>query len=223
MTDDQSAGTGRGAGSGGRLWWAGAFGLVVCAGVVGAALWVLVGPGLAPAGRPSTTASPAPTLAPSSAAVPGQGPSWAPPGPGELPGEPDASGHGDAGSEVAVAQGWVRTLVGWEPTERDSGGARERARAQAPGAMVEIVPTAVLDYAAALAAGAPRANEVTVVDVTDPQVWTPGWVVLEVTVTTAPAPEAGVLGVVLHVVCEVEVTGGEVTYALVGDGAAWVE
>ncbi|WP_263119334.1 hypothetical protein [Cellulomonas sp. RIT-PI-Y] len=199
-----------------RLVATGTAALLACAAMIAAAIWLLVTPGGSPETADAGTASAEPAVS---------GTVGTSPDAGQLEGPtPSAQGSGDVeSSEVEVALQWVRTLVGWAPQEQDAAAARSRAQELAPGAEVDIVAGAVLDHAAALSAGAPTPNEVAVVDVTDPQIWPAGWVVVEVTVTTAGSPEVGVSAMALHVTCEVEVSGGQVSAALIGDGAAWIE
>lgn len=197
----------------GRLVVTGAGALVVCAAVVAAAVWLLVTP------QP-VTSPPGPVDDPSATVTAGA------PAPATTePEEPAVSSALEAGdgSDLAVATAWAQVMFGWTAQERDASAARERAAQLAPGAQVEVLAGAVLDHAAALAAGAPQASTVEVVDVSDPSVWPAGWVVLDVTVTTVAAPQAGVPGLVLHALCEVEVSGAQVVTVLIGDGAAWIE
>jgi hypothetical protein len=206
-----------------RLVGIGVSALVVCAAVAVAAVWVLVTPDTDAAAEPAAAASTSHAVAPTTPA------STPTPEPDADTIDADVGGpvsedHDVAGdTDAALAESWVRTLLGWTPQERDARGADARAREAAPGADIEVVAGAVLDHAAALAAGSPLAPLVEVLDVTDPEVWTPDWVVLDVQVITGAAPEVGVPGFVLHVVCEVQVIEGQVTGALIGDGAAWIE
>jgi hypothetical protein len=199
----------------GRLVGMGVVALVVCAAVTAGAVWLLITP-QSPA--PEASASPTSTAAASTAGDPDSG-AAAP----TLSPSPEIVPPGEAAGDGVVAQEWLRVLLGWTPEERDTTGVRERAGLLAPGAELEVLVWPVLDHAAALAASAPSANGVEVVEVTDSAVWSQGWVVLEATVTTQGAPEAGVSALVLHVTCEVHVAGGQVVAVLIGDGAAWIE
>ncbi|RMI03724.1 hypothetical protein [Cellulomonas triticagri] len=196
--------------------------LVVCGGVIAAAIGWLLHPA-------STTQDPTPTAtvqptAPA-ASEDGSGGDGHPfrHGAGTITGTPDPAADAvDATDDaLAVAEEWVATFLGWTPEETDATAAAARAQQLAPDARVQDYTGDVLDEAAELGAGAAQPGQVTVVDVSDPHVWPPGWVVLDATVTTTP--DAGVGQVVVHVRCEVQVTDGQVVSAVIGDGAAWIE
>jgi hypothetical protein len=212
-----------------RLVLIGAGVLIGCAAIIAAAIWTLVNPG-APRPQPTTLAT---STAPARDAQDDhrevdehdhdhdEDGSLHRHGATEIVGEPAA--EAPTLDDVQVAETWVRTLLGWTHQERDATAALARATQAAPGVQLEHLAAAVLDHAAALAAGAGEANQVHVVDVTDPTIWPAGWVVLDAAVTTSGDPDAGVSAIVLHVTCEVEVADGRVITAVIGDGAAWIE
>ncbi len=213
-----------------RLAAIGAGVLIGCAAIIAVAIWVLVRPTPPPS---EPTAAPTSTAA-TTTQVPDEeqdargggdhdGHEETPHrhGAGDVVGAP--AGQAPAASDVEIAEQWVRTLLGWTPTERDATAALARARDLAPGVHLEHLAGPVLDHAAALAAGSGQANAVDVVEVTDPSIWPAGWVVLDAAVATSADPDAGVPPLVLHVTCEVEVAQGRVVTAVIGDGAAWIE
>jgi hypothetical protein len=203
--------------------------LIGCAAIIAAAIWTLVNPS---APRPQPTA-----LATSTAPARDAQDDHRVVGEHDHDHDEDGSPHRHGAAEIVgepaveaptlddvqVAETWVRTLLGWTHQERDATAALARATQAAPGVQLEHLAAAVLDHAAALAAGASEVNQVHVVDVTDPTIWPAGWVVLDAAVTTSGDPEAGVPPIVLHVTCEVEVADGQVVTAVIGDGAAWIE
>ena len=214
----------------GRLAAIGAGALIGCAAIIAFALWVLVRPAPPTAESPAV---PSPTATASSTPAQtgheghdgddGHEHEETPHrhGAGDVFGEP--AGQAPGSFDVEVAEQWARVLLGWTPDERDATAALARARDLAPGVHLEHLAGPVLDHAAALAAGGGQANEVEVVEVTDPAIWPAGWVVLDAAVVTGADPDAGVPPLVLHVTCEVEVVDGRVVTAVIGDGAAWIE
>ncbi len=208
----------------------GAAALLVCAAIIATATWWLLRPTTPTPDDRSTTTT---TTTPTPAAPEGTADHDSADAGGDGGGHPYRHGAGAITGtpygtapqidDITLAQTWVATLLGWTPDERDASAAAARAAALAPQADVQQLAGNVLDQAAALAAGGPQPGQLTVVEVTDPNVWPPGWVVLDVTLTTSAAPQAGVPQVVLYVTCEVQVIDGQVVAAVIGDGAAWIE